>query len=55
LPFGYPSLDACNDTRSRQAAAGVWPPSAKKLGTPEYQLAAQENKVLIPASFSRLQ
>ena len=51
----YPSLDARNDTRSKAQAAGVWPPSAKKLGTPEYQLTAQENKILLPASFSPLQ
>ncbi len=51
----YPSLDARSDTRRKAQAAGVWPPSAKKLGTPEYQLTAQENKILMPASFSPLQ
>src|SRR3990167_6241229 len=47
----YPSLDAHNDARGKAQAAGVWPPSAKKLGTPEYQLTAQENKIVMPASF----
>lgn len=51
----YPSLDARVDTRRKAVAAGAWPPSAKKLGTPEYQLIAQENKILLPASFSPLQ
>ena len=55
MPFGYPSLEARNDMRSKAAAAGVWPPSAKKLGVPEYQLTAQENKIVMPASFSPLQ
>jgi hypothetical protein len=55
LPFGYPSLDARNDSRRKAQAAGVWPPSAKKLGMPEYRLTSQENKIVMPSSFSPLQ
>ena len=51
----YPSLDARNATRDKAQAAGVWPPSAEKLGLPKYQLVAQENKILMPSSFSPLQ
>ena len=51
----YPSLDARNATRDKAQAAGVWPPSAEKLGLPTYQLVAQENKILMPSSFSPLQ
>ncbi|MEQ1775525.1 MAG: NIPSNAP family protein [Burkholderiales bacterium] len=51
----YPSLDARNDTRDKSKAAGVWPPSAEKLGLPKYNLVAQENKILMPSSFSPLQ
>ena len=51
----YASLDARVDTRKRAQAAGLWPPSAKKHGLPEYELVAQENKILMPAAFSPLQ
>jgi hypothetical protein len=51
----YPSLDARAATRSKAQAAGAWPPSPQKYGTPPYQLLHQENKILIPASFSPLQ
>lgn len=51
----YPSLDARNDIRNKTQAAGVWPPSAAKLGLPPYSLVAQENKILMPSSFSPLQ
>jgi len=51
----YPSLDARNATRDKAHAAGVWPPSAEKLGLPPYSLVAQENKILMPSSFSPLQ
>ena len=51
----YPSLDARNATRDKAQAAGVWPPSAEKMGLPKYQLVAQENKILMPSSFSPLQ
>ena len=51
----YPTLDARVDARTRAQAAGVWPPSAKKHGLPEYELVEQENKILMPAAFSPLQ
>jgi len=41
----YPSLDARNHTRTKAAAAAYGRLRAKKLGTPEYQLTAQENKI----------
>ena len=51
----YPSLDARIATRDKAHAAGVWPPSAEKLGLPGYNLVAQENKILMPSAFSPLQ
>ena len=51
----YPTLDARNATRDKASAAGVWPPNAAKLGLPGYNLVAQENKIVMPSSFSPLQ
>ena len=53
----YPTLDARMETRNKAMAAGVWPPSAvaKKEGIPGYNLLNQENKILMPSSFSPLQ
>lgn len=51
----YSSLDARGETRVKAAASGAWPPSAKKFGLPEYRLVAQENKIVMPSSFSPLQ
>ena len=51
----YPSLDARADIRKRAQEAGAWPPSAQKAGTPAYTLIQQENKILLPSSFSPLQ
>jgi len=51
----YPSLDARAEIRGKAQAAGVWPPSAQKHGTPPYHLLHQENKILVPAAFSPLQ
>jgi len=51
----YPSLDARADIRGRAQAAGAWPPSAQKLGTPPYHLLNMENKIVMPAAFSPLQ
>ena len=51
----YPTLDARNAARDKAHAAGVWPPSAAKLGLPQYELVAQENKILMPSAFSPLQ
>ncbi len=53
----YPTLDARIETRKKTQAAGVWPPSvvAKREGLADYHLLAQENKILMPSSFSPLQ
>lgn len=51
----YSSLDARFEVRKKALAGGIWPPSAQKHGTPPYQLLHQENKILMPASFSPLQ
>lgn len=51
----YPTLDARNETRAKTQAAGVWPPSAEKLGLPGYELVHQENKIVMPSAFSPLQ
>ena len=51
----YPSLNARTEIREKTIAAGVWPPSAKKFDLPDYQLTAQENKIVMPSSFSPLQ
>ena len=51
----YPTLDARVEARKKAQAAGVWPPSPTKHGTPAYELFHQENKILMPSSFSPLQ
>ena len=51
----YPSLDARNETRAKTQAAGVWPPSAEKMGLPGYELVHQENKIVMPSAFSPMQ
>jgi hypothetical protein len=53
----YPTLDARNETRKKAQETGMWPPSAvaKKEGLPVYELVAQENKILMPSSFSPVQ
>jgi hypothetical protein len=51
----YPSLDVRMEKRKSAHEAGVWPPSAKKHGLPEYELVLQENKILMPSAFSPLQ
>ncbi len=54
----YPSLDARIRIRQETQAAGIWPPSVvakKQEGVPSYELLKQENKILLPASFSPLQ
>jgi hypothetical protein len=51
----YPTLDARTAIREKTQAAGVWPPSSEKHGTPPYALLNQENKILMPSSFSPLQ
>ena len=53
----YPTLDARTEVRKKAQAAGVWPPSVvvKREGLEEYHLVEQENKILMPSSFSPLQ
>ena len=53
----YASLNQRNEIRDKSRATGVWPPSAKaiKAGGRGYILTAQENKILMPSSFSPLQ
>jgi hypothetical protein len=43
--------------RNKIRETGDWPPSAaaKKAGLPVYQLAMQENKIVMPSAFSPLQ
>lgn len=53
----YRSLNERWEVRNRIREAGVWPPSAvaKKQGLPDYKLAYQENKIVMPSAFSPLQ
>ncbi len=53
----YQTLDQRNATRDKARATGQWPPSVKaeKEGGKGYELLAQENKILMPSSFSPLQ
>ena len=53
----YKSLDERVDIRNKSRATGAWPPAelAEKQGGRGYLLLAQENKILMPASFSPLQ
>jgi len=45
------------DLKPHTQAAGAWPPSVvvKREGLEEYHLVEQENKILMPSSFSPLQ
>ncbi|MDP2238970.1 MAG: NIPSNAP family protein [Burkholderiales bacterium] len=53
----YASLDQRDDIRKKAQATGSWPPGkkAQKEGGRNYQLFSQENKILMPSSFSPLQ
>jgi hypothetical protein len=53
----YKTLDQRNEIRATMIATGNWPPSAKakKEGGRAYRLLAQENKIMMPASFSPMQ
>jgi len=53
----YPTLDARTATREKAEACGAWPPTvvARKAGLEDYHRLAQENKILMPSSFSPLQ
>jgi hypothetical protein len=53
----FQTLEQRAQVRSKAAAARIWPPSARPLkeGERRAKLDAQENKILLPASFSPLQ
>ena len=53
----YSSIDQRNATRDKARDAGIWPPAAvaAKLGAKSIPYVAQENKIVMPASFSPLQ
>jgi NIPSNAP len=53
----YKTLDERWAMRNKIRETGDWPPSAaaKKAGLPVYQLAMQENKIVMPSAFSPLQ
>lgn len=53
----YKSLAEREEIRDKAAATGMWPAAIKdkKEGGPGYDLISQENKLLMPASFSPLQ
>jgi hypothetical protein len=53
----YASIDERNATRDKARDAGVWPPAAlaAKQGRKSIPYVAQENKIVMPSSFSPLQ
>ena len=53
----YASIDQRNATRDKARDAGIWPPAAvaAKAGAKSIPYIAQENKIVMPASFSPLQ
>ncbi len=53
----YKDLNQRDETRNKMIATGNWPPSAKakKEGRPGYRLLAQENRIMLPSSFSPMQ
>jgi hypothetical protein len=53
----YASIDQRNATRDKARDAGIWPPAAvaAKVGAKSIPYVAQENKIVMPASFSPLQ
>jgi hypothetical protein len=53
----YQSLNQRMEVRDKSFATGLWPPSKKdiKEGGTGYGLVTQENKILMPSSFSPLQ
>ena len=53
----YKDLNQRAETRQKLISTGNWPPSAKamKEGGRRYRLLAQENKIMLPASFSPMQ
>jgi hypothetical protein len=53
----FKTLDERTQVRAGVRATGLWPPHlvAKKLGLPGYKFLHQQNKILVPSSFSPLQ
>jgi hypothetical protein len=53
----YSSLDQREEIRKKAAATGMWPAGKKAIaeGGRDYELVAQENKIVMPSSFSPLQ
>ncbi|HYC45414.1 MAG TPA: NIPSNAP family protein [Burkholderiales bacterium] len=53
----YKSLDEREEIRKKATATGLWPAGKKaiKEGGRDYELIAQENKIVMPSSFSPLQ
>lgn len=53
----FRTLDERTQVRAGVRATGLWPPQvmAKKLGLPPYKLLHQQNKIMVPSSFSPLQ
>lgn len=53
----YASLEQREDIRKKAHATGLWPAGkkAEKEGGRDYKLSSQENKILMPSSFSPLQ
>lgn len=53
----YASLEQREDIRKKAQATGLWPAGkkAEKEGGRDYRLQSQENKILVPSSFSPLQ
>ena len=53
----YKSLDQREEIRKKAQATGLWPAGKKaiKEGGRDYELVMQENKIVVPSSFSPLQ
>ena len=53
----YKSLDQREEIRKKSQATGLWPAGkkAEKEGGRDYNLIMQENKIVVPSSFSPLQ
>jgi hypothetical protein len=53
----YNSMDQREEIRKKAQATGLWPAGKKaiKEGGRDYELVAQENKIVMPSSFSPLQ
>jgi NIPSNAP len=53
----YQSMDQREEIRKKAQATGLWPAGKKaiKEGGRDYELVSQENKIVVPSSFSPLQ